>query len=546
MGSTRLPGKVLQPILGEPMLKRMLERVQRAKKLDAIVVATTDTSADDATEELAKSVGVGVFRGSEHDVLDRYYRAAKEAGAEVVVRLTGDCPLMDPAVIDELVEHFDARSFEYSGMPENYPEGLDAEIFTFAALETAAHNATLPSEREHVSPYIKNHPELFSIEPRWVSGARDDREMHWSVDTQADFNFVVKIFETLYPKNSYFTKDDVLHLLDERSELLEINKGGTGYEGLAKSLKEDEVFKKRMKNKFVLGTAQMGMKYGLANSHGQPTQEEAFAILDAALAGGIDTFDTAWAYGTAEDVFGAWIRARSLAGKVQVISKMKPHAVNDYPDGTKASEVVRAELENSLARLNLDSLDGYLFHSPHYIYMSHMVEAMRQMQKEGRVKHIGVSVYNEPEALQAAELGVDYVQVPYNVFDQRLDKTNFFELAEKNQVTVFARSPFLQGLLLMQPNELPTHLAYLRPHLEQFIEIAKRYHLTQAEAALQFSATSARAPYVVFGVEEVEQLTQNFAMSHEASATFIIEIQNAFSILNHGAINPSLWSKIKL
>lgn len=245
MGSTRLPGKILKPILGEPLLARMLERVRRAKKLDTVVVATTDKPEDDAIAQIAKNAGVKVFRGSENDVLDRFYKAAKEARADVVIRLTGDCPLMDPGVIDLVVAHFEAgqHAFDYSSTPRNYPEGLDTEIFTFVALEEAARRATLPSEREHVSPYIKNHLERFTC-ASWQEGSGDYSSMHWSVDTQADFDFVTKIFEQLYPANPSFSKDDVLSLLTRRPELLEIHKGGTGYEGLAKSLKEDEEFKK--------------------------------------------------------------------------------------------------------------------------------------------------------------------------------------------------------------------------------------------------------------------------------------------------------------
>jgi len=244
MGSTRLPGKVLMPILGEPMLTRMLERVKRAKKLDAIVVATTDKGEDDATAKLAQKCGVNVFRGSEQDVLDRFYKAAKESGAEIVMRLTGDCPLMDPAVIDEVVERFEERgdAVDYLSTPSNYPEGLDTEIFRFPALEEVAREAKLPSEREHVTPYLKNHPERFTIES-WQKGEGGHSQMHWSVDTQADFNFVTKVFEQLYPTNPRFNKDNVLALLTRHPEYLQINKGGTGYEGLAKSLKEDEEFK---------------------------------------------------------------------------------------------------------------------------------------------------------------------------------------------------------------------------------------------------------------------------------------------------------------
>lgn len=300
-----------------------------------------------------------------------------------------------------------------------------------------------------------------------------------------------------------------------------------------------------MKTKLVLGTVQLGMKYGLNNTHGQPTRGEAFSILDAAFAAGIDTFDTAHAYGTAEDILGEWIQKRFLAGRVRVISKMRPHVLNDYPDGTKASNVILMELGKSLKRLHVESLDGYLFHSPHYIYLSHMIEGMQKVKETGLVEHIGVSVYDEAEALQAAELGVDYVQVPYNAFDQRLDATNFFGLAKKNGVTVFARSPFLQGLLLMQPRELPEHLVTLRPQLEQFISIAARHRLTQAQAALRFASAACRADHIVFGVETLAQCKEDIAETASSDDGLAAEVKEAFKDLNRGAINPSLWTKIK-
>lgn len=244
MGSERLPGKILKPILGEPLLARMIERVKRAKKLDAVVVATTDKPEDDVTAQLAQECGIGIFRGDEHDVLDRFYKAAKEAQADIVMRLTGDCPLMDPAVIDAVIAHFQEvqNAIDYCGTPSNYPEGLDTEIFNFSTLEEAAREATLSSEREHVTLYIKNHPERFKKET-WREGKNDNSTMHWSVDTQADFDFVTKIYEQLYPVNQSFNKDDVLALLAEHPEFPKINKGGTGYEGLAKSLREDEALK---------------------------------------------------------------------------------------------------------------------------------------------------------------------------------------------------------------------------------------------------------------------------------------------------------------
>ncbi len=242
-GSTRLPAKVLRPLCGAPMLTRELERIQRAKLINALVVATTDKVEDSAIVHIAKSIGCEVFLGDEKDVLDRFYHAAKEHGATVVVRLTGDCPLHDPDVIDETVQHFlNANgALDYTSTPRNYPEGLDCEVFTFKALEHAWGNAVLLSEREHVTPYIKNHPELF-VTDIWESAGDDFAHLHWSVDTEQDFQFVEAVYNKLFELNPTFNKDDVLALLAENPSLGLLNAGSTGYEGLAKSLEEDNAF----------------------------------------------------------------------------------------------------------------------------------------------------------------------------------------------------------------------------------------------------------------------------------------------------------------
>lgn len=243
-GSTRLPSKVLKPLLGKPMLARMLERIKRASTANIIIVATSDKTTDDPVATLAKESQVSMFRGSEEDVLDRYYHAAKEAQADVIVRVTGDCPLHDPQIIDLVVNRYRKENVDYISGPENYPEGLDTEVFSFNALEKSWHEARLPSEREHVTLYIRNHPELFTVSPSWAEGDVDGTHMHWSVDTEADFRFVEEVYEYLYKNNPAFGMNDVLVLLKTHPELRELNKGGTGFEGLEKSLKEDEEWKK--------------------------------------------------------------------------------------------------------------------------------------------------------------------------------------------------------------------------------------------------------------------------------------------------------------
>jgi len=242
MGSTRLPGKVNMPILGKPMLQRELERVKQAKHVDVCIAATSSSPMDDVVVDIAKAAGVECFRGDEKDVLDRYYHAALPHKPDLVIRATGDCPLQDPDAIDEVIERYYKTGGDYTKQPENYPEGLDTEAFSFAALEASWNEAKLPSEREHVTLFIRNHPERFKLD-EWTNGDFNYSEMHWSVDTAPDFEFATKIYEHMGEKMFHWR--DVIALLAEHPDLLEINKGGTGFEGLAKSLKEDEEWKKK-------------------------------------------------------------------------------------------------------------------------------------------------------------------------------------------------------------------------------------------------------------------------------------------------------------
>jgi spore coat polysaccharide biosynthesis protein SpsF (cytidylyltransferase family) len=224
------------------MLQHELERLSKATKIDMCIVATSTKREDDIVEAIATAAGVRCFRGDEKDVLDRYYQAARSFGATLVVRATGDCPLQDSLVIDEVVNRFYETGADYTKQPENYPEGVDTEAFSFAALEASWREAKLPSEREHVTLFIRNHPERFKLD-EWRNGNSDYSSMHWSVDTAPDFEFVTKIFEHF--GDAEFNWKDVLALLKEQPQLLEINKGGTGFEGLAKSLKEDEEWKQK-------------------------------------------------------------------------------------------------------------------------------------------------------------------------------------------------------------------------------------------------------------------------------------------------------------
>lgn len=223
MSSTRLPGKVLLPIIGKPMLARQLERLKRCAALDQLVVATSDHQSDTSIEELCASENVPCFRGSLNDVLDRFTRCARSFGASHVVRLTGDCPLADPELIDELVEFYSTRKVDYASncRPPSLPDGLDAEIFTIEALESAWLEAKDPFAREHVVPHIVRQPERFSA-ANWTA-EQDLSNLRWTVDQRADFDFVTMVYEALYPQNPEFCMKDILALMQRQPELIGLN-----------------------------------------------------------------------------------------------------------------------------------------------------------------------------------------------------------------------------------------------------------------------------------------------------------------------------------
>lgn len=247
MGSTRLPGKVLIRLIDKPILCHIIERLRKVKSIDEIIIAISNNARDNPIEKVAKVIQTKIFTGSEEDVLDRYYQAASKYKVNIILRITADCPLIDPQIINKLIKYYlrNKDKFDYISLPKNYPEGIDAEVFSFKALKKAWQEAKLPSEREHVTPYILNHPKIFGLGrlPKDIQG--DFSYLHWSVDEERDLKFVRGVFKKLYHKDYIFYTKDVLKLLKNEPQMIEINKGLTGNEGYLKSLKEDKIFKER-------------------------------------------------------------------------------------------------------------------------------------------------------------------------------------------------------------------------------------------------------------------------------------------------------------
>ena len=223
MTSTRLPGKVLLPLAGEPMLVRLLERLRRVQRADGIVIATTTNASDDPIAALCAQQGVPCHRGSELDVLSRYADAARLHAADVVVRITSDCPLIDPALIDQLIAVYEEGDSDYVSnmLPPTWPYGMAVEVFSATALAQAHAEATQDAEREHVTPFIYWHPQRYRL--RNVASPVALSHHRWTVDTPEDYELVRRLFDHLLPTNPHFTQADVLALLDAHPDWIAIN-----------------------------------------------------------------------------------------------------------------------------------------------------------------------------------------------------------------------------------------------------------------------------------------------------------------------------------
>ncbi|MEC0234311.1 glycosyltransferase family protein [Paenibacillus kribbensis] len=222
MGSTRLPGKVSLDLLGLTVLERVVKRIKKVKQINKIVVATTDLTSDETIVKLAHKADVEVYRGSESDVLKRYYEAAVTHHADVIIRITSDCPVIDPVIIDELIANYITGSYDYvsNTIERSYPRGLDAEVFSFASLEKAHLEAKNMEQREHVTPYIYQNPDQFSLLS--VTCAKDYSNYRWTLDTTEDWELIQQIY-TYFKDRDSFDWQDVLELMEIRPEIALIN-----------------------------------------------------------------------------------------------------------------------------------------------------------------------------------------------------------------------------------------------------------------------------------------------------------------------------------
>lgn len=527
MSSTRLPGKVMMHAAGRPMLGHQTARLRQVRNASALVVATSTGPEDDIVADYCAAQGIDVVRGSLDDVLSRYVKAAQVCSADVIVRVTGDCPLIDPAIVDEVISTWLAapsqRRYASNAVVRSYPRGMDVEVFSRALLDEADRAAVTRYDREHVTPWIRR---VLADTDGIVNVAAPERmdTYRLTLDYPSDYDNIKALLESELP-------DTTLASQMQRARELDLD------------LVEAEWQRREHGNgcllgRIGLGAAQFGMHYGRFNVHGKPSDEAVAAILHAARGFGLSAIDTAHLYGESEAALG---RCSAQLRGFQVVTKT-PRFDSELITAEDAQRV-RAAFEQSLRDLRQPAIEGLLVHHAPDLLVAggeRLYEAMLALKEAGLVKSIGVSVYSGEIAEQInAKFPMDMVQLPMNVLDQRPLASGALARLSAAGVRVQVRSAFLQGLLLADPAGLAPFFAAAQPALEQFHAAARTAQVSPAHAALHFLLGIPEIDRVIVGVESLAQLEQLFADFPAAPSIDYAQ----FGIDVPDILNPAVWPK---
>lgn len=535
MGSSRLPGKVLMPASGKPMLAHQIERLRNVRFANHLVVATTTNPKDDAIVEFCNDWGVSVFRGDEDDVLARFAAAATTYEADVVVRLTADCPLIDPAVIDQAIAcYLEAPSphlYVSNTIMRTYPRGMDTEVFSCHLLAETDRVATLRHDREHVTPYMIRN-DRSDIVHRNVVSPKNLSAYRFTLDHPKDYTQISGLIESRLSDFSVVT-------LMSHAEALGLNWFDNAEQTDIAVRRPDTglIPNNELLSRFGLGAAQFGMYYGRFNSAGVPSPESTHEILDTAGRLGLSCIDTARLYGQSEAIIG---QCKSALRRFSIITKTP-----QLPEGKiqkKDAQILRAAFETSLRLMNQTSIEGLLIHhAPNLLFQGgeHLYQAMVDLKNEGLVRRIGVSAYSGNIVEQIHErFPLDMAQLPMNLLDRRLIESGSLLRLTNSGIKIHVRSAFLQGLLLAKPASLSDHFQPARSAIEAFQQASKDAGVNPAQAALHYLLAIPEIEKIIVGVESLNQLKAIFL-------NFPTEVKMDFSkyrVDQLDILNPVQWA----
>ncbi len=540
--SSRLPGKALLPVGGYPSV--VLAALRAGNLGLETVVATSDEASDDALADALAKYGIRVVRGPLEDVLARYVLATKDLPEDedsVVVRLTGDNVVPDGELVRELVTAFAEAGVEYLSQEcpqSSLPYGLGGEAFTVAALRRAQASAANQFDREHVTPWIRRNCGVRIQTPKILRGA-DFSRLRCTIDDEEDYQRIVRLFEGVA---------DPVH-----AGWFELTQKLAAVPGEPRFRVPYRVASEIVHSELTLGTAQLGMEYGIANRTGQPVRAQAIKMVRAAIAHGVTALDTARAYGEAEEVLGEALSG-AWRSRVEVITKLDP--LDSLP--ADAGEiVVRAAVDESVRRscsaLRVETLSTLLLHrADHYrTWGGAAWRRLLEMRHEGTIGSLGASVYDPQEALELLrDPAIEHLQIPMNVLDWRW-KANRVDraLAERPDVVAHARSALLQGLLADTaitpwPDSGDFDASSCLRQLRTFVAEFGRESLT--DLCLAYVRSQSWITSVVVGCETMEQLKENLRLFCLPNLTQeqCAELESSLPKAPENLLNPSQWKVV--
>ena len=531
MNSTRLPGKVLLPVMGRPMLAYQLDRLKNVKYASEIVIATSDNNCDDSIVEYCEQNNVAFYRGSESDVLSRFINAATKFKADIVVRLTADCPLIDPAVIDQVIavycEDMGQRTYVSNTLERTYPRGMDVEVFPVGLLHEANRYAKTKYDREHVTPYLIRN-DLNNIVLRNVTYYKNSSAFRFTLDYSKDFKQISSILNAALPDFSLTT---LMHTAKALQLALHDNA-----EQEQEQKQEQEQEQNKLLARFGLGSAQFGMYYGKFNRDGVPSIQKVNEILELSSKLGLSCIDTAHLYGESEEVLG---QCRENLNLFSIITKT-PRFSDEIilPDD---AVMLRNAFYSSLKAMHQTSIDGLLIHHAANLLTDGgelLYEEMVKLKDEGLVRRIGISAYSSQIVEKIHKTyPLDFVQLPISILDRRITRDDILSRIAGMGIKIHARSVFLQGLLLASPDSLPAHFEPVRNILKTFHARAELAGISSAQAALHYLLRFPEIEKIIIGVESLVQLEDIFKnFPQEVEMDFDDLFTDRIEILN-----PILW-----
>jgi spore coat polysaccharide biosynthesis protein SpsF len=534
VSSSRLPAKVLLPVAGLPVAVLCARRA--ANRGLPVCVATSVDSTDDVLHEILLRASIPCVRGSLEDVLQRFVLATAELepGA-LVVRLTADNVVPDGEFIAQLLADFLKRGRGYLGTHsplDGLPYGVSAEVFTVDLLREADRLATTAYDREHVTPWIRRKTGAPVFRP---SLPADWSHLRTTMDTPEDYQRILRIFRD---------EPDPIQVpwrvLCERVE----QEHSATYR-IPYTVKRDRIL-----SRMTLGTAQLGLEhYGIANTTGLPDADAAADLVRSAVWHGVTAIDTAHAYGTAEARVGQALVALP-PGLAYVVTKLSPMK---WLDEGASDEVVRAAVEHSVFvschSLRCRSLEVLMLHRAEHLrsHGGRIRSLLTELKQRGLIRELGVSVYNPEQALEALQdAEMLHLQIPTNLLDRRWDRAGVpAALAQRPEVTVYTRSAFLQGALLLPPERWP-QVAAGRAHawcaqLDRLV--AELGRQGRADLCIAYVLAQPWIDSVVLGVETAAQLQANLQLVRQPplAADALRAIATAFADVPDTVLNPSLW-----